>query len=229
MRTELTNNNTRKSRKSAFSLVELMTVVSIMAILTAVASPGLKIAMLNAHQNAAMGNARSIALGLKTYAQDYEGVFPGFETEDGDKISTSNDAFRELIPDYIDSERVFMVRRSAWGNLADGRITEPEDRLEAGENHFAYISGLLDTSISDWPLVVDGTNGSGTYTKTHGERGGCWEGRKAIVVTVGGSAYVTKMRGDADARYIPRYGYPEENALEVSAYMGEMAQLLDPE
>ncbi|MDF1810725.1 MAG: type II secretion system protein [Verrucomicrobiales bacterium] len=229
MKTEKHTTKHKRMRSPAFSLVELMTVVSIMAILTAVASPGLKIAMINAQQNAAMGNARSIAMGLRTYAQDYEGAFPGFETDEGETISTSNDAFRLLLPDYIDSERVFAVKRSAWGKKADGRIDEPEDRLRAGENHFAYIAGLLDTSRTDWPLVVDGTDGSGKYTSTNGVKGGCWEGRKGIVVTVGGSGHVYRMSGDGDSRFIPRYGYPDENALDVGSYMGEIAQLLDPE
>lgn len=229
MRTENNNQKRRRCLLPAFSLVELLTAITIMAILSGVAYPGLKVAMINAHQNAAMGNARSIGLGLRTYAQDYEGAFPGYEDDEGEEINSANAAFRQLVPDYIDSERVFVVKRSAWGRECDGRIDEPEDRVQQGENHFSYISGLFDTSRTDWPLVVDGTDGRGTYNATPGNKGGCWEGRRGIVVTVGGSAHVTRMRGERDARYIPRYGYPEENALEVVNYMGENAQLLDPE
>lgn len=228
MRTE-NNRENRRRLAPAFSLIELMTVVSIMAILSAIALPGLQGAKLNAQQNAAMGNARSIAMGLRTYAQEYDGIFPAFENEEGESIETSNDAFRELVPDYIDSERVFAVSRSAWGSKADGRIDEPDDRLQAGENHFAYVAGLFDTSRTDWPLVVDGTDGDGTYNKKPGQKGGCWEGKRGIVVTVGCSAHVTRLRGDDDARYLPRYGYPDENALDVASYMGENVQLLDPE
>lgn len=213
--------------RDAFSLIELMTVVSIMAVLSAIALPGIKMAMLNAQQAAAVTDARSIALGLRTYSQDNEGAFPSID-EEGNEFTSSNEAFRQLIPEYIDSERVFDVKRSAWGPMADGRIDDPEDRLRPGENHFAYVAGLFDTSRSDWPLVADGTNGSGSYSKNLGEKGGCWEGRKGIVVTVGGSASAVRMRGN-DERYIPRYGYPDENALEVDGYMGEGARLLDPE
>ncbi len=210
-----------------FSLIELMVVITIIGTLSAVSTPALKVAMLNAQQNAAMQNAKSIGLGLRSYAQDSEGMFPTVDPS-GNRYATSNEAFRELLPDYIDSERIFAVKRSAWGNTVDGRIDEPEDRLRAGENHYAYISGLLDTSRSDWPLVVDGTNGSGKYSTKLGEKGGCWEGRKGILITVGGSAHLIKMVGEDDERFIPRYGYPEENALDVE-YMCETAQLLDPE
>ena len=229
MKTEKSNTRKRGRRIAAFSLIELMTVVSIMAILGAISTPGLRVAMMNAQQSAAMGNARSIGQGLRAYAQDFEGVYPGVETEEGDEIATSNDAFRLLVPDYVDSERVFSVKRSAWGQNNDGRIDEPEDRLQEGENHFAYVAGLLDTSRSDWPLIVDGTNGSGMYSSIHGQKGGCWEGRKGIVVSVGGAARIIRMRGEDDEKYIPREGYPDENALEVAAYMGENVQLLDPE
>ena len=205
-----------------------MTVVSIMAILTAVATPGIQRAMMNAKQGATLSNARNVVIGLRSYAQDYDGMFPVTDLE-GEEFDSSNAAFRELLPEYIDSERIFAISRSAWGPKADGRIDEPEDRLEAGENHFAYIAGLDSTSRSDWPLVIDGTNGSGLYTKTKGAKGGCWEGLKAIVVTVGGSAQATRLLGDKDARHIPRVGYPDENALEVETYMGETAKLLDPE
>jgi hypothetical protein len=78
-------------------------------------------------------------------------------------------------------------------------------------------------------LIVDGTDGSGKYTRQSGNKGGCWEARKGIVVRVGGSAETTRLMGEEDSRYLPRYGYPEENALDVAAYMGETAKLLDPE
>ena len=224
------NVTTQNAGKSGFSLIELMTVISIMAILAAVAMPGLRMVNMNGEMSRAAQNARNIALGLRTYSQDFDGLFPYASPEDdSENASTSNEIFRLLVPDYIDSEGVFAVGRSAWGRQADGRIDQPEDRLEAGENHFAYIAGLTNTSRSDWPLVVDGTNGSGSYTKEYGQKGGCWEGRKAVVVRVGGSAETVKLMGDDDERYIPRIGYPEENALDVNSYMGELAQLLDPE
>jgi len=213
----------------AFTLIELLTVTAIIAVLSAAIFPGVRASMRNAQMNAAMQNARQVATGLRNYAGDFEGLFPGafdLETEEG--FSDSNEVFRRLIPEYIDSERVFAVAGSAWGSLADGRIDEESERLEPGENHWAYIAGLTTTSRSDWPLIVDGTDGSGGYTTVQTEKGGLWEGGKAIVVRIGGSAETVKLRGEEDARYLPRYGYPEENALEVEAYMGETAKLFDP-
>lgn len=213
----------------AFTLIEMMTVVAIMAVLTTVAFPGIKMAMVNAQMARSTADARSIAMGLRSWATDNDGNFPVGETFEGEPISSSNDAFRDLVPDYIDTESIFVVGRSNHGSRADNRIDEVDDILQPGENHFAYVAGLTDTSRSNWPLVVDGTDGSGKYLVEPGEKGGCWEGRKAIVAYVGGSAAAVRLRGDRKGpKYIPREGYPEENALDVE-YMGEDVELLEPD
>lgn len=214
--------------RRAFSLLELMTVVSIMAVLATISFPGIQIAMTNAQLARTTAHVRSIAMGLRGWAADNEGVFPAGEDFYGEEITSSNDAFRDLLPDYIDNEQIFAVARSAWGPSADNRIDDRAEVLEPGENHFAYIAGLHDTSRSNWPLVVDGTDGNGTYHRERGRRGGCWDGRKTLVAYIGGHAAAVRLRGDRSERYLPREGYPEENALDV-AYMGEEVVLLEPE
>jgi len=216
----------RRNRSGGFSLLELMTVVSIMAVLATISFPGIKIALMNAQMTRSLADIRSIGLGLRSWATDNEGVFPAGETFLGEEIASSNDAFRLLVPDYVDSEKIFSVSRSARGSKADNRIESAAEILEPGENHFAYVAGLFDTSRSNWPLVADGTNGTGTYVREVGQKGGCWEGRKALVAFVGGSAEVIRLQGDDSERYIPREGYPEENALDVS-YMGDTVELLE--
>lgn len=215
-------------RTAAFSLIELMTVISIMAVLATVTFPVVKTAMTSGQMARATSDARSIVMGLRARAADNGGMFP-VETNDYDEdIVSSNDAFRSLLPDYIDSEQIFVQSRSARGKSADNRFDEASDILQPGENHYSYIAGLTDTSRTGWPLVVDGTNGSGFYVKGVGQKGGCWEARKAIVAYVGGSAAAIRLEGDRDGdRFIPREGYPEENALETD-YMGEGIELLEP-
>lgn len=220
---------TTKNPNRAFTLIELLTVTAIIAVLAAAIFPGVKASMRNAQMNAALQNARQVAMSLRNYAGDFEGAFPAaFAPETEKEYSDSNEVFRGLFPDYVDSERVFAVAGSAWGAVADGRIDDESEILEPGENHWAYVAGLTNTSRSDWPLLVDGTNGSGGYGSMQSGKGGLWEGSKGIIVRVGGSAETVRLKGDDGDRYLPRYGYPEENALELEAYMGDGPKLLDP-
>lgn len=219
----------RNRRTRAFTLIELLTVTAIIAVLSAAIFPGVKASMRNAQMNAAMQNARQISVSLRNYAADFEGMFPAaFDLKTEEEYSNSNEVFRNLFPQYIDTERVFAVAGSAWGGRADGRIDDENEILEPGENHWAYIAGLTDTSRSDWPLLVDGSNGEGGYGSVKTEKGGLWEGGKAIVVRVGGSAETVRLEGDDGDRYLPRYGYPEDNALDLEAYMGDGPKFLDP-
>lgn len=224
MKMKLTN------RVSGFTLIELLTVISIMAILATISFPAVKMATMAGQMTRATSDARSIGMGLRAWATDSDGLFPVGEVEEGEELETSNDVFRLLIPDYVDNERIFANGRSVVGRSADNRFDEEEEVLEAGENHYAYVAGLTTTSRSSWPLVVDGTNGSGYYVSEQASKGGCWEGTKAIVAYVGGNAGAVKLKGDKGGdRFIPRDGYPEENALDVESYMGDSVELLEPE
>jgi prepilin-type N-terminal cleavage/methylation domain-containing protein len=211
-----------------FTLLELLVTIGIIAVLASVAMPGIQSAMMSGRANAAMRQGREISLGLTAYAMDYNGRFPDGQNTYGQEISNSNAAFRSL-RDYIEDERVFAVGGSAWGSDADNHRDGPGEFLQPGENHFAYIAGLNNTSTPYWPLVVDGTDGSGTYNRNDGQRGGTWKGKRAIVVRVDGSASVVPLRGDDNARFIPRLEEDDQNALVVESYMSRGARLLDPE
>src|SRR5262249_46047023 len=115
------------------------------------------------------------------------------------------------------------------GKKADNKI-EPESRaLERGENHWAYVSGLGETSNPSWPLVVDHTDGSGYYTNVEGEKGGTWRGLKAIVIRCDSSAQAIRLSGKGSKRFLPRHDDDQRNALSVGDYMGRDARLLEPE
>ncbi|MGC3992131.1 MAG: type II secretion system protein [Chthoniobacteraceae bacterium] len=221
----LISHNRRAPR--AFTLIELLVVISIIALLAGIAVPVYNTAMLTAQENAAAQNARHIGLALHLYAGDNNGQFPNGTNSYGQTINTANDAFRTLFPNYVDNEQIFVVARSIDGPKADNNMSSAVEILKAGENHFAYVSGINSSSSSWWPVIADSTDGSGFYTSSETEAGGTWKGGKAVVVRVDNSAAVLSLSGPATKRFVPLPDDTSKNLLDVS-YMGTGAKLLEP-
>ncbi len=218
----------KKRRGCGFTLIELLVVIAIIAILAAIAVPAQQGAMIVAQQNAAVAQARQISIGLRMYGNDNGGSYPSGTNSYGEKIVTSNDAFRSLVPTYIDNETVFTVPRSKAGPKADNKIEPQQEILRPGECHFAMVDGLSLSSNSNWPLIVDSTDGAGSYTTDETALGGTWQGKKAVVVRTDGSASCIPLAGTGKKRFLPRYNDATKNALVVSDYMGAGAALLEP-
>lgn len=213
---------------TAFTLIELLVVISIIAILAGIALPVYQTVMIGAQQTDALANAKQIGLALKVFANDANGNFPQGKNSYDEPIITSNDAFRSLVPNYSDDEKIFTSPRSKTGSKADNKTATPAEILAAGENHFAYVEGLTTTSNSNWPLIVDHTDGSGKYTTTEGAIGGTWRGAKAVVVRTDGSGAIVRLKGTGASRYLPRFDDDNQNGLQVREYMGDGVKLLEP-
>jgi len=218
-----------KSRiHKAFTLIEMLVVISIIGILASFAIPAYQRAMKNGKMASAMSNARQIGLALRMYSNDNDGAYPVKKNSYGEDIVTSNDAFRSLIPTYLDSEKVFTVAGSKAGPLADEQIEDAAHILQPGENHWAFVSGVTTTSKSNWPLIVDHTDGTGKYVMQEGKYGGTWGGTQAVVIYADISAHIQTLAGAGDQRFIPRPDDKTRNALTVTDYMGDDAKLLEP-
>jgi prepilin-type N-terminal cleavage/methylation domain-containing protein len=219
-------NSTRPA--AAFTLIELLVVISIIAILASIAVPVYNTAMKTARMGAVLAQARQVGFALRFAAEDNNGVFPADKNIYDEPILTSNDAFRTLLPAYCDNEKIFSAPSSKAGGKTDGKIDSPSQILERGENHWAYISGLTNTSNSTWPLIVDHTDGSGQYSTDETAIGGTWGGSHALVVHTDISASKIRLLGTGAKRYLPRPNDKSKNALQVSDYMGADAKLLEP-
>jgi len=217
-----TNPIRNSTTTAAFSLIELLVVIAIIAMLTGIAATAITNAMITGRMTRATGDARQIFVAMRMYSGDHDGAFPGAEA------SNANDAFRELFPTYMQVEANFAVSGSPAGKKADNKIDPPSRALEAGENHWAYVSGLNDTSHALWPIIVDSTDGSGNYTTHENEPGGVWRARKAIVIRCDGGGVAVPLRGTGDKRFLPRFDDDQMNALDLASYMGQGPRLLEP-
>lgn len=197
----------RNSTPNAFTLIELLVVISIIAILASIALPAFIGVQKRAKQTKDMSNAKQILLALKQFATDNNGVFPSngpaATYAGGTPLAAggaSNDAFWWLFPTYLTDENLFIVGGSHWcKSTADNKLDVPTattrtDTLAPGENAYAYVLGLNDTSNAGFPLIADAfVNPIGAppaYSTDNGVPGGVWSGAKGIVAFVDGSAQV---------------------------------------
>ena len=196
----------KKSQINAFTLIELLVVISIIAILAGIALPVFSQVQIKGAQTKALSNAKQIATALKLYAIDNSGQFPSYTLMGGvptsSPVTYSNTAFAQLIPDYVPSEDIFWLAKSALCNPtgADDIIDNPPQdtpvqTLKAGECEWAYVLALNDTSNAALPVIADGFNQAAghTYTTDQTLAGGVWQGKQAVVVKVDTSAAVLKV------------------------------------
>jgi prepilin-type N-terminal cleavage/methylation domain-containing protein len=193
----------KQTSSAAFTLIELLVVISIIAILAGIALPVFSQVQEKGAQTKALSNAKQIGLACKLYAGDNEGQYPNKDAN-GVAIpagSESNLYLKTLIPDYVPSEKIFFVAKSQW-NLRGGIVQPPDevitaetDKLGPGENHWAYVTNLTETSNPSFPLLADGFSTTpGTYSAVESEVGGVWKGKRAIVIRADQSGSIEKVK-----------------------------------
>jgi prepilin-type N-terminal cleavage/methylation domain-containing protein len=210
--------------ESGFTLIELLVVISIIAILASIALPVFGGIQERGAQTKALSNAKQVGLACKVFAQDYQGNYPLYSDPDK-KTGAGNDSnaiLQTLIPDYLPDKSIFSIPKSAYCKGAGKSGTQP-DKLGKGENEWAYVKGLSDTSNARFPLLADGfaTGSPGTYVADDSQPGGVWKGKKAVIVRVDASASVENTyrkgtAGSSTAKYTVKRSEdePTKNAFE---------------
>lgn len=189
-----------RTNNQGFTLIELMVVITIIAILASITVPVVTKVKAKADLTRDSSNARQVVLACKSFASDWDGVYPAWDpsaesdgggggSEEGE-LSTSTAAFNVLIKEgYIDTESIFWMQTKNPEKL---RPPREDGNLESRENCYTYVMGLTDTSFSRSPLVADEQEGPGTYGEYHP-----WlEMRKAIVGYSGGHVVAERLESD---------------------------------
>jgi prepilin-type N-terminal cleavage/methylation domain-containing protein len=218
-----------KKTSSAFTLIELLVVIAIIAILASIALPAFSAVQERAKQTKDLSNGKQVALSLKQFALDNNGVFPaniygGAQPYDASAPltagSTSNQAFGWLVPTYTNSEDIFVVPGSKWSvgddNSLDavlnttGAQTYPvagggvdTTTLASGEVGYAYVAGLNDTSNPQMPLLCDGFQ---IGTTAGGTTGGTYPNDKTITGGVWGGTRAVVIFVDGSGRVMKADG-----------------------
>jgi prepilin-type N-terminal cleavage/methylation domain-containing protein len=219
----------KKTTSAAFTLIELLIVITIIAVLASIALPAFTGVKERGDQTKDLSNAKQIALALRQFAIDNNGSYPSrppatdYSQASNTLPNTSNDAFWWLFPTYLQSEQIFATNGSAY------TPTNPDNRLDAagagarvntlkaGENSYAYVCGLSDTSNPTFPLLADGfTAGSpGTYAASKSQKGGVWAAKKAVVVLCDASGQL--MPVDQNTKQVMR---TDNGGSKVSMFAG---------
>jgi prepilin-type N-terminal cleavage/methylation domain-containing protein len=236
----------KKNLTAAFTLIELLVVITIIAILASVALPAFIGVQERANQTKDLSNAKQVALAMKQFATDNNGAFPSRQPAADYTTSTdltganhANDAFWWLFPTYLTSEDIFVVAGSKWTPSNPDNILDPAgsaartNTLKAGEDNYAYITQLTDTSNPAFPLLMDGFSTTiPKYDTSKSNQGGVWAARKAIVAFCDASGQIMKVDPASLTVLRPGHAYSlfsNSNSTATDPWLTAANLVLNPE
>ena len=189
------------SHQKGFTLTELLAVMTILVVLAGIAPASIFKSLKRASLAQAINNAKQVKLALDAFATDFDGQYPNDDTaeyviEGGTGETYSNDYFRQMfLAGVTESEKIFWAKNSAVANKGepDGKVKEggrvrPDQVLQEGDVHWAYVTDQTNLDTGSRPLILDGyQDGTSEWDDD------TWD-QKVIVLTVDGSCKPMRMR-----------------------------------
>jgi prepilin-type N-terminal cleavage/methylation domain-containing protein len=177
---------TALSSRKAFSLLELMIVITIIAILASASFPAFSEVTTRARMMKSVSNFKQVLTALNLYALDWDGTYPN-KDDMGNDFGNSTEAFRFLMQETgVNAEEIFYTLSN------DPNKQEPPNGdgfLDPEENCIVFVRGMNSTAASGAPIIADEMESPGTYGQYHP-----WlQKKKAIVGYVGGQVKTERL------------------------------------
>jgi prepilin-type N-terminal cleavage/methylation domain-containing protein len=150
--------------RRGFSLIELLTVTTIMAVLATLTLPVVGMVRRAVTATACAGNLHQAGLAFLTYANDWDGEYPADSRLHGGVTAEASDAWYDRLPGYLEDERKHRgVLQCAGHRLpplpagfeqAAPKSFKVNDRLDGGGRPRYFRCGSV-ADASDLLLMVD--------------------------------------------------------------------------
>jgi prepilin-type N-terminal cleavage/methylation domain-containing protein/prepilin-type processing-associated H-X9-DG protein len=200
----------KTSKTSGFTLVELLVVISIIALLASLAIPMVGKARNKAVQLKDTSNLKQVGLAIKLYASDYDGNYPilwsGSNITDITTVSGSykaNDSLRALFATGIcKDERIFNTPGAKRFKVGDNNIGTPDaftEALATGEESYTYVVGQSESSDGMEPLALKATSGGVAPAKG----GAAWTA-KGCMPSINEGKGLNVLYCDGSVSYFPK-------------------------
>ncbi len=197
----------KTKRNKAFTLVELLVVITIITILASLTVPAfITMAQNQDYQMKGVNKCKQIIVALKEFSKDYNSQYPDTVQNPVTGVAiaqNANDAFRFLIQEQIvKDERIFgcPVGYNPDNNI--GNAPGYSNALMPGENHWAMTGGKMDTAVGSMPLVFENPATTDWPPRWNADVAGqiqpgrTWPGSQIIIGRNDGSVAVEALSGE---------------------------------
>ncbi len=200
------------TNRSAFTLMELLVVITIIAVLAALLLPAVKLVRLSAQSTKCMSNLHQIGMGTACYAQDFDNSLPpGYPVPSGTWQTLINSYMADIDPGKVlvcpsASIKKGTLHYSAQFALFPNMTGKPPpNRTKIGRIDEQRPSGVL---------IFDGSQalGSGNSDPLSTEQNGMWEfyGESASDDAKSATIYTSSLSDIANQR-TARFRHGENN------------------